>query len=69
MQLEEAYKLYMNDLYRYLFSLSRNHFVADDLVQDAFYRAFLTLEDYDILVLRIVHKLHYYTSLARHHII
>ncbi len=48
MQLEELYKLYVNDLYRYLFSLSRDHFVAEDLVQETFYRAFLTLEDYEI---------------------
>ncbi|RXI96561.1 sigma-70 family RNA polymerase sigma factor [Anaerobacillus alkaliphilus] len=48
MQLEEVYKLYVNDLYRYLFSLSRDHFVAEDLVQETFFRAFLTLEDYEI---------------------
>ncbi|PLS17437.1 RNA polymerase subunit sigma [Bacillus sp. M6-12] len=48
MQLEEAYKLYVNDLYRYLFSLSRDHYIAEDLVQDAFYRAYVSLDDYEI---------------------
>jgi RNA polymerase sigma-70 factor, ECF subfamily len=47
-QLDEVYELYMNDLYRYLFSLSKDHYIAEDLVQEAFYRAYLTLEDYEI---------------------
>jgi RNA polymerase sigma-70 factor, ECF subfamily len=47
-QLDEVYELYMNDLYRYLFSLSKDHYVAEDLVQEAFYRAYMTLEDYEI---------------------
>ncbi|MEH7011379.1 sigma-70 family RNA polymerase sigma factor [Neobacillus niacini] len=49
MQLEDVYKLYMNDLYRYLFSLSKDHYVAEDLVQEAFYRAYMALEDYEII--------------------
>ena len=48
MQLEDVYKLYMNDLYRYLLSLSKDHHIAEDLVQEAYYRAFLTLEDHEI---------------------
>ena len=48
MQLEDVYKLYMNDLYRYLLSLSKDHFIAEDLVQEAYYRAYLTLEDNEI---------------------
>jgi RNA polymerase sigma-70 factor (ECF subfamily) len=46
-QLEDVYKLYMNDLYRYLFSLSKDHYVSEDLVQETFYRAFATIEDYE----------------------
>lgn len=42
------YKRYVNDLYRYLISLSKDHFIAEDLVQDAFYRAYLALADYEI---------------------
>ena len=48
MQLEDVYKLYMNDLYRYLLSLTKDHYIAEDLVQEAYYRAYLTLEDYEI---------------------
>ncbi len=48
MQLEDIYKLYMNDLYRYLLSLSKDHYIAEDLVQEAYYRAYLTIEDYEI---------------------
>ncbi|MBN3555570.1 sigma-70 family RNA polymerase sigma factor [Fictibacillus nanhaiensis] len=48
MQLEDVYKQYMNDLYRYLYSLSKNHHIAEDLMQEAFYRAYLTLADYEI---------------------
>ena len=48
MQLDQVYEMYVNDLYRYVFSLSKDHYVAEDLVQEAFYRAYLTLEDYEI---------------------
>jgi len=47
-ELDKAYQEYVNDLYRYLFSLSKDHFTAEDLVQEAFYRAYLHLEDYEI---------------------
>lgn len=47
MEIEEIYKVYINDVYRYLFSLSRSHHVAEDLMQETFYRAFLYLEDYE----------------------
>lgn len=49
MDLDEAYQAYVNDLYRYLFSLSKEHYTAEDLVQEAFYRAYLHLEDEEIL--------------------
>ena len=35
-------------LYRYLFSLSKNHHTAEDLVQETFYRAYLQLLEDDI---------------------
>ncbi|MEM5626282.1 sigma-70 family RNA polymerase sigma factor [Bacillus wiedmannii] len=47
MEIEEIYKVYINDVYRYLFSLSRSHHVAEDLMQETFYRAYLYLEDYE----------------------
>ncbi|RTR25842.1 sigma-70 family RNA polymerase sigma factor [Robertmurraya yapensis] len=49
MDLDEAYQAYVNDLYRYLFSLSKEHYTAEDLVQEAFYRAYLHLENEEIL--------------------
>ncbi len=36
MEIEEIYKVYINDVYRYLFSLSRSHHVAEDLMQETF---------------------------------
>ncbi|MCM3588362.1 sigma-70 family RNA polymerase sigma factor [Mesobacillus maritimus] len=48
MDLDEAFEAYVDDLYRYLFSLSKNHHTAEDLVQETFYRAFLQLSEDDI---------------------
>ena len=39
-------------MYRYLFSLSKDHYIAEDLVQDAFYRAYVQLDDYEIANIR-----------------
>ncbi|WP_078593509.1 RNA polymerase sigma factor [Evansella clarkii] len=44
--IEEVYKLYFHDIYRYLLFLCHDHYVAEDLVQDTFYRAYLYLENY-----------------------
>nr|WP_285869225.1 sigma-70 family RNA polymerase sigma factor [Mesobacillus maritimus] len=46
--MDEAFEAYVDDLYRYLFSLSKNHHTAEDLVQETFYRAFLQLSEDDI---------------------
>ncbi|MDQ0156215.1 sigma-70 family RNA polymerase sigma factor [Robertmurraya andreesenii] len=48
MDLDEIYEAYVNDLYRYLFSLSKDHYTAEDLVQEAFYRAYIQLETVEI---------------------
>ncbi|MCR8643316.1 sigma-70 family RNA polymerase sigma factor [Paenibacillus sp. N1-5-1-14] len=48
MNLDEVYRTYVNDVYRYLFSLSHNHYTAEDLVQETFYRAYVKLADYEI---------------------
>ncbi len=48
LELDEAYEVYVKDLYRYLFSLSKDHFTAEDLVQEAFYRAYIHLGDNEI---------------------
>ncbi|MCD8510489.1 MAG: sigma-70 family RNA polymerase sigma factor [Bacillus sp. (in: Bacteria)] len=45
--LEEIYKLYMNDLFHYVFSLTKNQQWAEDVVQETFYRAYIYLETYN----------------------
>lgn len=44
--LEDVYKLHVNDIYRYLFRLTRDARQAEDLTQETFFRAFLSLDDY-----------------------
>ena len=41
-----VYSTYFQDVYRFLFSLSRNHHTAEDLVQETFVRAHLYIENY-----------------------
>ncbi|MFE8696073.1 sigma-70 family RNA polymerase sigma factor [Cytobacillus sp. FJAT-53684] len=48
MDLDEVFEEYVDDLYRYLFSLSKNYHTAEDLVQETFYRAYLQLSAEDI---------------------
>lgn len=48
MDLDEAFEAYVDDLYRYLFSLSKNHHTTEDLVQETFYRAYLQLSEDEI---------------------
>lgn len=43
--LDAIYKLYMSDIFRYLFYLCKDKYVAEDLLQDTFFRAYLYLED------------------------
>ncbi|WP_342598151.1 sigma-70 family RNA polymerase sigma factor [Psychrobacillus sp. FSL H8-0483] len=45
MEIEDIYRLYVNDLYRYLLSLSKDHHRAEELVQETVYRAFLHIDD------------------------
>ncbi|WP_257348738.1 sigma factor [Pseudalkalibacillus decolorationis] len=42
--LDQFYEEYACDVYRYLFSLGRNHNIAEDIVQETFYRAYLHIE-------------------------
>ncbi|KUO52921.1 MAG: hypothetical protein APF76_02020 [Desulfitibacter sp. BRH_c19] len=44
--LEDVYKYYMNDLYKYLLQLSGHPQIAEDLVQDTFIKAYEHLEGY-----------------------
>ncbi len=44
LDLEDIYLLYINDLYGYILSLCKNKSLAEDIVQETFYRACLYLE-------------------------
>lgn len=44
--LEEIYSLYAQDLYRYVYSLCKNKSMAEDIVQETFYRAYFYVESY-----------------------
>ncbi|WP_041749629.1 sigma-70 family RNA polymerase sigma factor [Brevibacillus brevis] len=44
--LEDVYQLHVNDIYRYLFRLTRDERLAEDLTQETFCRAFSSLDDY-----------------------
>lgn len=52
MELELLYQRYVNDLYRYLFSLTNDHYLAEDMVQETFFRAYLHLENNEIEVIK-----------------
>jgi RNA polymerase sigma-70 factor, ECF subfamily len=43
MDIEQLYFRYINDIYRYLYSLCKNPTLAEDLMQDTFYKAHITL--------------------------
>ena len=42
--IESIYQLYMPDIFRYLLSLCRNKHIAEDLLQDTFYKAYVHVE-------------------------
>ncbi|MEK4300748.1 sigma-70 family RNA polymerase sigma factor [Oceanobacillus sp. FSL W8-0428] len=44
--IDQVYQLYFRDVYHFLLSLSRDHYTAEDLVQETFLRAYLYLEFY-----------------------
>lgn len=46
-ELEKIYKLYYKDLYVYGFSICKNHYLTEELISDSFYKAFISLEDYE----------------------
>ncbi len=62
MELETIYITYMNDIYRYLYSLTKNHSAAEDLLQDTFIKAHITLLGQDIQDIKPwLFKVAYYT--------
>lgn len=65
MEIDDIYKNYMYDLYRYLFSLSKNHHTAEDLVQETFYRTYLSLPEQNITNIKAwLFKVAYHTILS-----
>lgn len=42
---DDLYQSYIQDIFRYLFSLCHDYFLAEDLVNETFYRAYLFMED------------------------
>lgn len=62
MELETIYITYMNDIYRYLYSLTKNHNTAEDLLQDTFTKAHITLFGQEIQDIKPwLFKVAYYT--------
>ena len=43
LELEQIYTDHMNDLYRYLYSLTHHHALAEDLLQETFTKAHVTM--------------------------
>ena len=46
-EIEKAYTQYAQDVYRYLLSLSHNEDLAEELMQETFFRAMRTMHHYD----------------------
>lgn len=44
--LEKIYSMYVQNLYRYVYSLCKNKTLAEDIVQETFYRAYFYVESY-----------------------
>ena len=44
---QEVYSLYFRDVYRYALSLCRNESVAEEITQEAFYKALEKLDNFD----------------------
>ncbi|WP_407270466.1 sigma-70 family RNA polymerase sigma factor [Radiobacillus sp. PE A8.2] len=45
--IDSIYNMYFQNIYRFLLSLCHDHYTAEDLVQETFFRAHLTLEVYE----------------------
>ncbi len=43
--LEDIYRIYLPELFHYLYFLCHDYYLAEDLVSETFFRAFLFLED------------------------
>lgn len=46
MNIDELYADYFNDIYRFVFSLTKNKSLTEDIVQETFIRAYLNLDSF-----------------------
>lgn len=46
MDIEEIYRMYFTDVYRYIFKLSRSETVADEITSDTFFKAMMKLDSF-----------------------
>lgn len=44
--IEDLFKLYANDVYRFLLTMTKDEHAAEDLLQDTFYKAFINMDAY-----------------------
>lgn len=44
--LEKIYRLYHKEIYIYLLSLCKDHYLAEDLVNDTFFKALVSIDNY-----------------------
>ncbi|WP_195258724.1 RNA polymerase sigma factor SigM [Bacillus paralicheniformis] len=47
MTIDEIYQMYMNDVYRFLLSMTKDKHLAEDLLQETFIRAYIHIHSYD----------------------
>ncbi len=70
-EFEEIYRLYFNDVYRYLLKLCRNQHIAEDITSDTFFKAMKAMDKFrnesDLRVwLCQIAKNSYYSYLRKH---
>jgi|SRR5690625_47264 len=46
MNIDQLYAAYFNDIYRFVFSLTKNRSLTEDIVQETFTRAYLNLDSF-----------------------
>ncbi|MCY8976277.1 RNA polymerase sigma factor SigM [Bacillus atrophaeus] len=47
MTIDEIYQMYMNDVYRFLLSMTKDKHLSEDLLQETFMRAYIHIHSYD----------------------
>lgn len=44
--IEEIFRLYSNDIYRYILSMEKDKYAAEDILQDTFLKAYIGMDTY-----------------------